>query len=73
MFVSKAQQRWAHTPAGIKALGGKSKVKEWEDATNYSKLPERVQHFSEGGLVEPDEDHNPLHFCPELMNFEELW
>ena len=42
-FKSKAQNAWAHTPAGIKALGGKAKVKEWESATNYSKLPEKVK------------------------------
>lgn len=38
-FLSKAQSRWGHSPAGVKALGGKAKVKEWESATNYSKLP----------------------------------
>jgi len=40
-FKSKAQNAWAHTPAGTKALGGKKAVKEWESATDYSKLPER--------------------------------
>jgi hypothetical protein len=42
MFRSKAQNAWAHTPAGEKALGGPAKVKEWEQATNYSSLPEHV-------------------------------
>lgn len=41
-FLSGAQSRWAFTPAGKKALGGTEKVKEWADATDYSKLPERV-------------------------------
>lgn len=41
-FTSKAQNAWAHTPAGVKALGGEAKVKEWEHATNYSKLPEHA-------------------------------
>ena len=41
-FRSKAQNAWAHTPAGEKALGGAAKVKEWEHATDYSKLPEHV-------------------------------
>lgn len=40
-FKSEAQNRWAHTPAGVKALGGPEKVKEWEKATDYSKLPEK--------------------------------
>ncbi len=39
-FLSKAQNAWGHTPAGEKALGGSGKVKEWEGATDYSKLPE---------------------------------
>ena len=42
-FESKAQNAWAHTPAGTKALGGKKKVKEWESATDYSHLPEKVK------------------------------
>lgn len=42
-FVSKKQNAWAHTPAGTKALGGKKKVKEWEQSTDYAKLPERTK------------------------------
>jgi len=38
-FKSEAQRRWAHTPQGTKALGGKEKVKEWERATGDKKLP----------------------------------
>lgn len=43
-FKSKAQNAWAHTPAGTKALGGKDSVKEWESATDYSKIPYKVAH-----------------------------
>jgi hypothetical protein len=43
-FVSKAQNAWAHTPAGTKALGGKKNVKEWEHATDYSRIPYEVAH-----------------------------
>lgn len=32
-FVSKKQQAWGHTKEGIKALGGKAKVQEWNRAT----------------------------------------
>jgi len=45
-FESKKQNAWAHTPAGTKALGGKGKVKEWEAATDYSKLPVRKKKFN---------------------------
>lgn len=37
---SKAQNRWAHTPTGKKALG--VKLGEWESSTDYSNLPEHV-------------------------------
>ncbi len=41
---SKAQNAWAHTPAGLKALGGKKKVKkEWEVfGAAFQALPEHV-------------------------------
>lgn len=32
-FVSKKQQAWGHTKEGIKALGGKKAVAEWNRAT----------------------------------------
>lgn len=41
-FESKAQQRWGHTPEGMKALGGPAAVAEWDAATKGRKLPERV-------------------------------
>lgn len=40
-FLSKSQQRWAHTPAGIKALGGLSKVSEWNAETKGKNIPEK--------------------------------
>lgn len=42
-FVSKSQQRWGNSPAGIKALGGKRNVTEWNKATEGKKLPQRVK------------------------------
>jgi hypothetical protein len=50
-FLSKKQNAWAHTPAGTKALGGESKVKEWEHATNYSHLPERVHKTADYSMA----------------------
>jgi hypothetical protein len=49
-FLSKAQQRWGHSPAGVKALGGKDKVAEWDSATNFGKLPDKVKapHMDKG-------------------------
>jgi len=42
-FVSKKQQAWGHTEAGMKALGGPAKVAEWDQAgKDYKKLPKRV-------------------------------
>ena len=38
-FVSQKQRAWAMTLAGTKALGGKAKVQEWEQATGNKKLP----------------------------------
>lgn len=41
-FLSKKQMAWGNSPAGIKALGGKDKVQEWNAATNQKTLPLRV-------------------------------
>jgi hypothetical protein len=41
-YESLAQERWAHSPSGLKALGGKAKVAEWDASTRGKKLPERV-------------------------------
>ena len=43
-FESKVQNAWAHTKKGTEALGGPEKVKEWEQATDYSNLPKRKKH-----------------------------
>lgn len=40
-YKSKAQQRWAHTEEGTEALGGKKKVKEWDEKSKGKKLPAR--------------------------------
>ena len=42
-YKSIAQERWAHTSAGMKALGGKAKVAEWDSASKGMKLPEKVK------------------------------
>ncbi len=42
-FKSRAQSRWANSPAGLRALGGKDKVDEWKQATNFDELPEKVE------------------------------
>lgn len=42
-FKSEAQRRWAYTPQGTKALGGKKAVAEWEKATGSKKLPKVVK------------------------------
>lgn len=41
-YRSLAQMRFAHTPAGLKALGGKAKVAEWDASSKGKKLPKRV-------------------------------
>lgn len=55
-FVSDAQRRWGHTKKGMEALGGPSKVAEWDSATKGKKLPERK--MEKGGLV-PGKVVNP--------------
>lgn len=40
-WKSDAQRKWGHSPAGLKALGGKKKVAEWDSATK-EKIPEKV-------------------------------
>lgn len=42
-YVSDQQRKWAHTPSGVKALGGKKKVKEWDKASKGKKLPKKVK------------------------------
>lgn len=40
-YKSEAQRKWAHTKEGTKALGGKKKVEEWDEATKGKKLPKK--------------------------------
>lgn len=42
-WKSKKQRAWGHSPAGIKALGGKKAVEEWDKATKGKKLPKIVK------------------------------
>lgn len=42
-YKSEAQRRWAHSTAGVKALGGRAKVSEWDAATKGKRLPKRVK------------------------------
>ena len=41
-YKSKAQQRWAHTPAGKRALGPKG-VAEYDAASKGKKLPAKAK------------------------------
>jgi hypothetical protein len=41
-YKSNQQRKWAHTSAGMKALGGASKVAEWNKASKGKKLPQKV-------------------------------
>lgn len=43
-WKSKAQAAWGHSPAGLRALGGKSAVSEWDSVTPKGSLPDRVRH-----------------------------
>jgi len=40
-WKSKAQARWGHSASGVKALGGKTAVAEWDAATPKGSLPEK--------------------------------
>lgn len=40
-FLSQKQRAWGHSPTGVKALGGKAKVAEWDSATP-SKIPKKI-------------------------------
>lgn len=42
-WKSKSQRAWGHSSEGIKALGGKKAVAEWDKATGDRKLPKRVK------------------------------
>ncbi|MEE3344590.1 MAG: hypothetical protein VZS44_10890 [Bacilli bacterium] len=38
-WKSEKQRAWGHSKEGIKALGGKKNVAEWDKATGDRKLP----------------------------------
>jgi hypothetical protein len=42
-FVSRQQQKWAHTARGKKSLGGDAKVAEWDAASKGKKLPKQAK------------------------------
>jgi hypothetical protein len=47
-WKSKKQQAWGNSPAGVKALGGKAKVDEWNQATEeqpggFAALPKKIK------------------------------
>jgi hypothetical protein len=64
-FVSRAQQRWGHTEAGEKALGGPAAVAEWDSATPKGKgvpqrkLPKRINKMKARGRIS-DKQHSKL-------------
>jgi|SRR5579864_4633496 len=39
-WKSKKEARWGNSPSGLKALGGKAKVAEWNSSTDFKTLPE---------------------------------
>lgn len=42
-WKSSKQRAWGHSPEGIKALGGKKAVAEWDKATGDRKLPKKAK------------------------------
>jgi|GEM_PF-2647828 len=60
-YLSEAQRRWAHTKKGTEALGGASKVAEWDAASKGKKLPERVKNLARGTDLVPATDIYKLH------------
>lgn len=41
-WKSEAQRKWGNSPAGIRALGGKKAVEEWNKSTKGKRLPQRA-------------------------------
>lgn len=52
-WASKAQAAWGHSPSGLRALGGKDKVDEWDDATPKGSLPPKVGAIAKVKKVKP--------------------
>ena len=51
MPVSRAQQRWAHSPSGEAALGPE-KVHEWDEESKGMNLPERSTSVKRSRKIE---------------------
>lgn len=49
-FQSARQARWGNSPTGKKALGGQAAVEEWNQATDFSDLPETARTKRRGKL-----------------------
>lgn len=41
-WASVQQARWGHSLTGVRALGGKNKVSEWDAATPKGSLPDKA-------------------------------
>ena len=63
-YTSDAQRRWAHTKTGTEALGGPSKVAEWDKASKGKNLPERAPKMAKGGSVRDFDADDPLRSIP---------
>lgn len=60
-WASKQQQKWGNSPAGIRALGGQNRVKEWNDSTNFQSLPQKApqQKRQPGALLKKKKPYLP--------------
>ncbi len=50
-WKSEKQAAWGHSPAGVKALGGKDKVAEWDSATPKGSLKKKSKPVTMGDLM----------------------
>jgi hypothetical protein len=48
-YKSDQQRKWAHTKNGMKALGGKGKVREWDKASEGMMIPQRMPKHDHRG------------------------
>jgi hypothetical protein len=53
-YSSEAQRKWAHTKSGMKALGGKEAVKEWDKQSKGKDLPEKIEKMSRPRITFPN-------------------
>lgn len=56
-YSSKAQQRYFHYLESKGKLPKKT-VQEYDDSTDFEDLPERVEGYSEGGMIEPENNYD---------------